>query len=211
VTSPARSGRRGAFIITLAVGLLLLLPSIAAAHAELDVPTPADGATVEGQPAEVSGTFTQDIDPDGSSLQLRDAAGAVVADGGVDPDDPRRMAITDLPELAPGDYEVRWTTISAEDGELDRDTWSFTVAAATAAPTPSPTAAPSASAATSPSASPTTALSPTTAPSTSPSPSGDGSSTGGTKDVLLPIIIGLALVVLGGWLLLRRRSSGPAA
>src|SRR6187431_627938 len=159
MTTASRSGRCGAAAVTLALGLLLVLPAIATAHADLDVPTPADGSTVEGQPAEVSGTFTQDINPDGSSLQLRDANGTVVAEGGVDPSDPRRMAITDLPELAPGVYEVRWTTISAEDDELDRDTWSFTVVAAPS-PTPSPTAAPTGSATASASPSSTIAPSP---------------------------------------------------
>ena len=128
MTQTFRVASRAAILASLAV--LLLAPGSVAAHAELDVATPADGETVEGSPPEVSGTFTQDMEPDGSSLQLRDEAGDVIATGGVDPDDPRRMTITDLPELDPGEYEVRWTTLSAEDDELARDRWTFTVVAA---------------------------------------------------------------------------------
>lgn len=191
------------FAAALIAALLASLPGSVAAHSALDAATPVDGATVDGTPPEVSGTYTQDIETVGSSIQLRDASGTVVATGGVDPDDPRRMVIDDLPELAPGDYEVRWTTNSAEDGELDRDTWSFTVAAAaSAAPTQEPTDAASPSTAASPSAAPTPEPSSSASPSPSPAPT-DPTSDGG--DVVLPIIAGLAIVLIAAALLLSRR------
>jgi len=187
--------------LAMVAAVLLVFPLSVAAHAQLDVPTPADGATVEGSPIEVSGTFTQEIKPDGSSLVLRDAADKVVARGGPDPDDVHRMAITELPELAPGKYEVQWTTISAEDGELARGTWSFTV---TPAPTPTPTAQPtptaSASAAATPSATPVPTASPTPAPTPAPT---DQTSSG--TDVILPIIAALAIVLAAAGFLLSRR------
>jgi len=185
--------------------VVLLLPATAAAHAELEVPTPKDGATVEGNPPEVSGTFTQEISPDGSSLVLRDTNDAVVARGGPDPDDDHRMVITDLPELAPGIYEVQWTTISAEDDELARGTWSFTVEAApSVAPSIEPTATASPSAAATASATPE----PTAPPSPSASPAPTAQTGGSGNDVVLPIILALAIVLLAaGYLLSRRR--GP--
>jgi methionine-rich copper-binding protein CopC len=186
--------------------VLLLLPGAVAAHAELDEPTPADGATVEGTPTAVAGTFTQDIDPDGSSLRLRDAAGETIAEGGVDPADDRRMVITDLPDLAPGEYTVRWTTHSAEDDEIARGTWRFTVVAApTPEPTPAPTPTPSATASVEPTAAPT----PTPAsPSPTPSAPPDQEPTATGADVLLPIVLGLAIIGFGaGYLLARRRGS----
>lgn len=172
----------------------LLTPSTIAAHAALDTTTPADGATVEGTPAEVAGTYTQDLVADGSSLQLRDAAGTIISTGGVDPTDERRMAITDLPGLAPGEYEVRSTTLSAEDGEVDRATWTFTVVAAL---TPAPTATPA------PTVEPSTASSvePTAAPSATAAPM----PTGSESDVIVPIIAGLAFVLIAGVVLLSRR------
>ncbi len=186
--------------------LAVAFPTSVAAHAELDVPIPADGATVEGSPPEVSGTFTQDLTVDGSSLQLRDAAGTTIAEGGVDPGDSRRMVIADLPELAPGDYEVRWTTLSAEDDEVDRDTWTFTVVAA---PTASPTATPTATAAPTTSIEPSAAASvaPSASPAATPAGSDEPAESGeGTSDVLVPILAGLAIVIVAAALLLRRRS-----
>ena len=229
-----------------AVAILMIAPMSVAAHAELDTATPADGSTVEGSPPEVSGTFTQIMKPEGSSLQLRDESGDVIAEGGVDPVDPKRMSITDLPELAPGTYEVRWTTISAEDNELARDRWTFTVveegpspppeptetpaptatpapsatpaptptpSAATAAPTSTPTAAVTASASAAASVVPSAAVSVAPSAAASPAPSGDtGEPAAGTSDVLLPIIVGLALVVVAAVVLVRRRgqTSPPA-
>ena len=73
--------------------------------------------------------------PRRSSLELRDAAGTSLAEGGVDPADDLRMAIDPVPELAPGTYAVQWQAV-AVDGHIERDTWTFTVVA----PTPTPDA-----------------------------------------------------------------------
>ena len=207
--------RERAAILVLASLVLAAFPSVVAAHAALDVATPPDGAVVEGTPPEVSGTFTQDLEVDGSSLQLRDANGEVIATGGVDPDDVRRMVIADLPELAPGEYEVRWTTLSAEDGELDRDTWTFTVTAAPTPATPAPTASPTPSP--TPTASPATSASPTPAASAatagpSPSPDETDDPAAGDTDILIPIVAALALVAAAALVLIRRRGpSSPSA
>ena len=183
---------RAAPILAAALLVAFLIPGSVVAHAALDVPTPADGTTVEGAPTDVAGTFTQDLETGGSSIQLRNAAGEVIATGGVDPADDRRIVITELPELAPGDYEVRWTTLSAEDGELERGTWTFTVAPA-ASPTAALTAEPTAAAS-------------TAAPSSTDVDDSNPSST----DVLLPIVAGLAIVLIAAGLLLRRRGrAGP--
>ncbi len=208
--------------------LALVVPGPVAAHAALDVATPTAGATVTGPPSEVSGTFTQDMDPAGSSIEIRDGAGTVIATGGVDPANARRMVIADLPQLAAGEYEVRWTTLSSEDGELDRDTWTFTVTAPpTEAPTPTaPTQEPTASAtesATPPASSPPPSEEPSSpeptnsepaspppaSPQSSPSPlisPADGEETSDALDAVLPIIV--AMIIVGGaalYVLTRRR------
>ena len=92
---------RMAPILAAAVLITFLIPVSVAAHAALDVPTPADGTTVQSTPTEVAGTFTQDLETDGSSIQLRSAAGDVLATGAVDPVDARRMVITVVFALLP--------------------------------------------------------------------------------------------------------------
>lgn len=199
--------RRFRLVVPVAVLALVLLPSVALAHAELETSTPKDGATVEGTPTEIAGTYSEGMDPDGSSLKLLDADGTQVAQGGVDPDDDKRMAVTDIPELAPGTYTVKSTTKSAEDGDVDRKEWSFTVAAAptpspSPTPTPAPTTAPSATAAPSPTPAPPSA---SPVPSATPTPSADGGTTGSGSDVLLPIIAAVVIVgVIAGYLFSRR-------
>ena len=191
-------------IATLGVaGVTLLSPALALGHSELDVPTPADGATVEGTPATIEGTFTEPLDPDASSLGLRDAAGSLLAEGGVDPADELRMAVDPVPELAPGTYEVEWQAV-AVDGHIERDTWSFTVVApATPEPTPTPEPSETAAPTNTPPPTETPSLTPAPTPAASPDP-GDG--TGDSSDVILPILLGLAIVAGVAVALVRRQS-----
>lgn len=165
----------------LAMAALLLSPATAAAHAVLIETIPEDGATVEGTPEDLLAVFDEAIGADGSSLSIRDAAGERLAVGRVDPDDPTRLGIHDVPELAPGAYEMRWTAMSA-DGDIERGSWRFTVAAAA---TPEPAAVP------------------TVPPAPSPSATDPSGSSGG--DAILPIVAGLAVVLIGTGYLLSRR------
>ncbi len=184
--------------------MLLSFPTVVAGHAELLEMVPEDGATVQGTPAEISATFSEPLETDGSTFSIRDAAGERLAVGSIDPDDPTRLVIDPVPELAPGRYEIRWQAASA-DGHIERDTWSFTVEAATPTPAPTPDAsvAPSQSGGPGASASPAPTPSPTATPSGSLAPAGDPA--GSTSDVLLPIIAGLAIVIVAAALLLSRR------
>ena len=196
-----------------ATTLVLLLPGLVAAHAELETSSPKDTEVVQGTPAEIWATYSEAVKVDGSSLVLQDAgSGKELAKGGVDPEDDQRMVIAPVPELAPGDYIVKSTTVSAHDNDIDREQWIFTVApAASASPSPSPTPtatatpAPTAAPSASPSATASAAPSPSLAPTPAPSPSGSGSPTGSATDVLLPILVVLVLLaVLGGYLYNRR-------
>jgi methionine-rich copper-binding protein CopC len=193
--------------LLLASGLLLLIaPAATLAHSELEKPTPADKSTVTTPVLQVSGTFTESIKVDGSKLLVKNASGATVAQGGVDPGDDKVMTASPTDPLANGAYTVEWTTISADDGDVARGTWTFTVAVAA---TPSATATPAASASAAPTVAPTPTAAPTSAPA--PSPSGSGSDTSGS-DVILPIVI--ALIVLGAgavYLLSRRGRPTPSA
>lgn len=184
-----------------AAALLLLSPATVAADAELIETIPADGATVQGTPDELVAVFSDALLADRSTLSIRDAGGQRLAVGGLDPGDPARLLISEVPDLAPGTYEMRWTMATA-DNHLQRGTWSFAV---TAAPSPTPSAdatgsAPPRDAAT-PSATPDAVASPSPPPSPAPTEPAASSS-----DAILPIIAGLAIALIGGGLLLTRRN-----
>ena len=181
-----------------------------AAHAELLETTPADGATVVGTPDELVAVFDDELVVEESSLSIRNAQGERLAVGGVDPNQPTHLLIADVPELAIGTYEMRWTA-GTDDGHVERGTWTFTVAIATktpGTPAPSETASPSAAATASAAPTPSDTLAPT--PSASATPTDPSGAAG--NDVILPIIAALAIVlIVAGALLSRRgRPSGGA-
>jgi len=197
--------RRVATLFLVAAMAALLAPALVLAHAELETATPADKSTVTEPVAEVSGIYSEAMAPDGSSLIVKDAGGATVAEGTVDPEDDTRMVATPSAPLTNGTYTVESTAIAA-DGHAERATWTFTVAVV-ATPEPTPTAATAA-----PSAAPTpTPVSATPVPSVAPTlvPSDDGSSTGTGSDALLPIVVALIILGAGAAYLLSRRNRPP--
>jgi methionine-rich copper-binding protein CopC len=175
-----------------AVFLILLSVSGVAAHAELVSSDPADGATIE-TPYTITATFSEEFaaDTEISFIRVQDAAGDTVASGGQSPDDPTVMTV-DVPELDPGDYTVRWQTTTEDDNGTERGDFTFTVAAAA---TPPPRATPRASA-------PPVA---TVAPGPTATPGGSsGSPTGNNNDVLLALAIGVIIVGVLAFFLVRR-------
>lgn len=197
---------RGLACLAIGALLVLLLPAAVAAHAELETSSPADGATV---PSPFDGPIVMAFSAalaDGSKADLLGPGGATVASATVDGPG-ATMTITLDAALAPGNYEVKWVSVG-EDGDLERDTFSFVVAAAppTAAPSPSPTIAP-------PTASPTEAVesaAPPSPPSATPSAAPvDADTSSGAGDVLLPILAALVVVGAGAVYLLSRRNRPP--
>jgi methionine-rich copper-binding protein CopC len=187
--------------------LFFILPLTVAAHAELESASPADGSTVEGTPDQIVLVFSEAVDAGRSSLELRSAADAVVATGAPDPADPTRMVL-EPPELDPGAYTIRWTSVAA-DGHVERGTVAFTVTTPPPTPTPTPTRTPTPA----PSATPAPTASPTPTPAAASSPTPAPSAppaepTAGTGDVLIPILAGVVLLGGFGAFLLRRRSGG---
>jgi methionine-rich copper-binding protein CopC len=196
------SRRRVAALVLSGAIAALLVPGLALAHADLETATPADKSTVTEPVVEVSGIYSEAMTPNGSSLVIKDAAGATVVRGTVDPEDDTRMVATPAAPLGSGVYTVESTAVST-DGHAERTTWTFTVAVV-ATPTPTTSAAPT-TAPTPAAATPLPSVAPTPVPSADTSPTGSGS------DVLLPIVV--ALVILGGGAayLLSRRNRPPDA
>ena len=188
----------------------LLLASLAwpaLAHAALESATPGPGDDLVGSPEELVAQFSQNLDPSRTSLEVRDASGARVARGGELGDGPREFRL-DLPDLAPGVYEVRWTTYSTEDSEIARDSYTFEVLAAPSpSPTPTESPRPTTSATPSRSPSPPPSASPSSLPSASPIAGSDASGAAGVDaSVLIPIVVALAVVGgFGAWMLRRSR------
>jgi methionine-rich copper-binding protein CopC len=207
--TPSRLRRAVAAVASAAL-LILLAPGAVLGHAELATATPADKATV-APPTEVVLTFTETLDPSKSSIKLADAGGQIVAEGStVDTADTKTMRLA-TPNLATGTYTVRWISASAQDGDLDHGTTTFTVDAASPPP---PSTAPSADASVEPSAA--GSASPKAAPSVAPSPSPSAPPTTpatSTSDAIIPIVVVVVVVAgLGLWLLRGRgRGRGPAA
>jgi hypothetical protein len=188
--------RRAALAAALSLLLAVLLPAAVGAHSELVSSDPADGAMLTGPPLEISGDFSEELDTTRSVMELRAPAGGVLATGRVPDGGPAtRMAIVDLPAFAPGTYEVRWTTVTADDDGVERGTFTFTLLAAT--PSPTPTAEPSST--------PAATAPPSVAPAPTPAPGPVAGSTT-TGDLLVPLSV-LAVILAGGaaWLLRRRR------
>ena len=111
--------------------LMLVLPSLASAHAELVRSIPEAGAVLAAAPSTVTAVFSGPVGPDGSAITVVDATGASVTDGParLDPNDggDQTLVVPLKPGLGAGTYTVRWTSISAEDGDKEEGTFTFTI------------------------------------------------------------------------------------
>jgi hypothetical protein len=228
--SESRTRRHAAGSLGLAAAVLLLaallVPGPAFAHAALEASDPAQGSTIPETPELVTADFTDRLDPGLSSLTLAAPGGTIVATGGVAPEDPEaRQMVLRPPTLGMGVYTVGWTAVSADDGNVETGSYTFTIAALTPPPTtpppttpgatPPPSASPTATAtpAPSPTATPgaTVPASVAPSPSASPAPGGQGGGPGAEPIVGAIVIALVAAAAVGGVLAYRRRRGAGAA
>ena len=101
---------------------LLLLGSVAYAHAFLDRAAPAVGSTVHGSPALVKLWFTQPLEAAFSTIKVLDQTGKQVDNGdkALDAADPTLLRIS-LPRLPPGTYRVVWRALSVDTHVTEGD------------------------------------------------------------------------------------------
>jgi copper resistance protein C len=109
---------------------LLLLGAWAAtagAHAFLDHADPKVGSHVSQSPSEVKAWFTQQLEPDFSSLTVLDAKGNQVdkKDSRLDDKD-KTLLIVSLPPLPDGQYTVKWHVVSVDTHHTQGD-FKFTI------------------------------------------------------------------------------------
>jgi copper resistance protein C len=104
---------------------LLFLGSVAAhAHALLDHANPRVGSTVKVAPREVSLSFTQNLEPAFSTVEITDASGRRV-DAGKPSIDGNMMRVP-LQAIPPGTYRVKWHVLSV-DTHMTQGGFSFQV------------------------------------------------------------------------------------
>jgi copper resistance protein C len=92
--------------------LALAVATAAQAHAFLDHAEPRVGSTIPAAPRELVLSFTQNLEPAFSSVEVSDASGARVDQG-----KPSVSATTmkvGLKQLPPGTYRVRWHVLSVD-------------------------------------------------------------------------------------------------
>jgi methionine-rich copper-binding protein CopC len=100
----------------------------ALAHAYLSRAVPAVGSTVPTSPTEVDCSFTEELEPRFSTIEVQDAAGKRVDAGNmhIAPRDPKQMIIG-VGHLGPGTYKVTWHAVSV-DTHHTQGSFTFTVA-----------------------------------------------------------------------------------
>jgi copper resistance protein C len=114
------------FLTTLAC---VFAATAAFAHAFLDHAVPGVGATVTASPSELQLSFTQDIVPAFSGVQLATAEGGAIATGkaAIDPGSANTLHVRLAHPLKPGVYTVHWHVVSV-DTHPSSGTYKFTVA-----------------------------------------------------------------------------------
>jgi hypothetical protein len=115
-------------ISSLVVVLSLAHAGSALAHADLASADPAAGATVKTAPTTISITFTEEVEPKFSTIEVLDAKGTHFDDGKAQtaPDNAKLLSVSVKP-LAPGTYKVIWHATAADDSHKTKGNYAFTV------------------------------------------------------------------------------------
>jgi copper transport protein len=120
---------------------LLVLPAVASAHALLVSSSPSPGSGLGAAPAAITATFSEPLNRPLSTLALTTSRGRTVP-ARVTGEGPTRLVLRPVHRLARGVYEVRWRTVSADDGHTAQGSYSFGVRASVLGPAVSATPGP---------------------------------------------------------------------
>ncbi len=119
------SQRRSCKLI-FAVAVLLLYPTVAAAHASLVRSDPPANVILETAPQVLRLWYDEDLASGLSIISILDRSNLVVLQGGmVNSQDPKGMELP-VERLRPGIYTVSWKVLSAVDGHITRGAFAFT-------------------------------------------------------------------------------------
>jgi methionine-rich copper-binding protein CopC len=163
-----RSRRRATLVALVMLGVALSMGAVQVrAHATPESAIPPIDGTVDVAPPTLEIIFSQEVG-DGTLIEVFGPEGKAVHAGPAELDlndpDRKRVTVPLFGNLAAGVYTVNWTSVSAEDGDADSGSYTFTVTAGgTAGVSASAAASPEASPAASPDASPVAAAGPVSA------------------------------------------------
>ncbi|WP_433312707.1 copper resistance CopC family protein [Micromonospora chersina] len=189
---------RGLLVLVLAAAVPVLLPAApAAAHNSLTGSDPKNGARVATAPKRIELRFLASPAPATTKITVT-GPDNVPAAGGAPTFAGNRVSVPFTPGAA-GLYIVAYR-IGSADGHPVSGEVRFTLTTGTAAAPPSTSAAPSGAVPSTPAASPATSA-------VSPAPAADEVDSDGGTGWLWAVAVAVALVALGGGLLLRRRSA----
>lgn len=113
-----RAIRPAALALWAVLLLILLAPTPARAHGYLVRSIPEDRGVLDRSPVRVQYWFSESLEPDFSSLTVRDQAGVVVAEGGVDANNNALMSARIPTQLPDGAYIVDLRLAFASDGHV---------------------------------------------------------------------------------------------
>ncbi len=114
-------------ILLIALGVGLLAPPAARAHAFLDHADPRGGSTVRAAPGAVSLTFTEPVEASFCRIDVHDAHGQAFSAGVLEHPKPEELRLP-LPVLSAGRYTVHWTVTSVDTHQTE-GRFEFTVSA----------------------------------------------------------------------------------
>ncbi|KTR89294.1 copper homeostasis periplasmic binding protein CopC [Pantoea dispersa] len=115
-------------IALLLAGATLSFSQLALAHAHLKAPVPMDNAVVERAPQQLTLTFTEDIEPAFSGVEMTNAQQQPVAleKAQLNPQQHDQLIVPIAQPLASGHYQVNWHVLSV-DGHKTKGSYSFSV------------------------------------------------------------------------------------
>ena len=119
----AGTGAAGFLLVAAAAGVAL-------AQATLIVSSPADGTVLQSPPTAITATFSEPLDPTGSSIELLGADGKSLGRGTIDRSNTSGTGLRlDLEtSLGPGTYRVGWVTVALASGVQSNGSFAFVVA-----------------------------------------------------------------------------------
>jgi len=107
--------------------ILFVLPPLAGAHGYLIRAIPEDRSVLERAPARVQYWFSEALEPDFSTITVRDTSGMVVAEGGVSENDNKLITARLPSDLPDGAYIVDLRLAFASDGHVIFESRTFFV------------------------------------------------------------------------------------